>query len=549
MAIDPETIGTRLRRSLWTPGGQVIGVALATIISTLSLLILTKNLLFATAGTVERRISAYAPTVEFRIADGDAEGAVTCKVGASVSKSDGTPVTTEDGLSVILLDEEGKTVAQSALGPVAESGDSEDAEAQMLAEVPLDMAGYDAVVTMRVISTDDDTDLDATGFNQEILGAVTQAKRALAGDMEPSPAEESQDMPATEQRPRYSDSDFSDTFIIGDSVLALSAREGGYGDKVSEHLPGVAYDVESGRYYDSDVAGDPDDGMIDIARRVAGKYDRYVIECGINDAGLTPTMAQSFVDTLLRDDVQIFFVNQRVIGGADDMTCATIRDIASRNERVYEVDWNSLCSGNEGAWLLDNCHPNADGADRLAGLIHDVMAEHASDVMVDVEIPSEGDDASGPGQPSAEGVDAVLAWQDSEDIVRADLRISTDAEIEGWGQRIDDYLAGTELAGYGHLFASMAATYQVDPRLSPAISTIESGNGAICAAPYNAWGWGGPGNWASWSSWEEAIEGHVSGLARNGYASMGAEECAMYCDWGYWDGDPSFCLKTEVLKI
>ena len=91
--------------------------------------------------------------------------------------------------------------------------------------------------------------------------------------------------------------------------------------------------------------------------------------------------------------------------------------------------------------------------------------------------------------------------------------------------------------------------YQVDPRLSPAISTIESGKGAVCAASHNAWGWGGPGGWRSWGSWEEAIEGHVSGLANNGYASMGAEECARYCSWSYWDGDPNFCLKTEVLKI
>jgi hypothetical protein len=30
---------------------------------------------------------------------------------------------------------------------------------------------------------------------------------------------------------------------------------------------------------------------------------------------------------------------------------------------------------------------------------------------------------------------------------------------------------------------------------------------------------------------------------------MGWAECTAYCDEGYWDGDPSFCLKGEVLKI
>lgn len=146
-------------------------------------------------------------------------------------------------------------------------------------------------------------------------------------------------------------------------------------------------------------------------------------------------------------------------------------------------------------------------------------------------------------------VAAVMVWHDSDDIERADLRISTDAEIEGWARRIDAYLDGSPLAGYGHLFAELAAEYQVDPRLSPAISTMESTKGTYCVASHNAWGWGGPGNWASWDSWESAIEGHVSGLARGGYASMGAAECARYCDWSYWDGDPSLCLKNEVLKV
>ena len=144
---------------------------------------------------------------------------------------------------------------------------------------------------------------------------------------------------------------------------------------------------------------------------------------------------------------------------------------------------------------------------------------------------------------------AAMEWEDSEDIDRADLRISTPAEIRAWGKRIDAYLEGTTLEGYGNLFAECAAEYEVDPRLSPAISRLESGCGAVCAAPHNAWGWGGPGGWRSWGSWEEAIDGHVSGLASGGYASMGVEECTRYCSASYWDGNPGFCLKTEVLSI
>lgn len=157
--------------------------------------------------------------------------------------------------------------------------------------------------------------------------------------------------------------------------------------------------------------------------------------------------------------------------------------------------------------------------------------------------------APSPEEMEAAEEQAAMEWVDAEDIDRADLRISTPAEIRAWGRRIDAYLEGTTLEGYGPLFAECAAEYDVDPRLSPAISRLESGCGAICAAPHNAWGWGGPGGWRSWDSWEEAIEGHVSGLSSGGYASMGVEECSRYCDAAYWDGNPSFCLKTEVLSI
>lgn len=540
MGADIRATVAMARRLLRTPQGQVIGVVMATVATTLSLLVLTKNIMFATAAEPNRSLALAQPSVEFS-QDGD-DGTVTCRISTSVTKSDGTPVTEDGDLSVTLRDEEGKVVATAPLSP---SGDGEGND--LSAMFRLSPEEYKASVTMMVVPSSDDIDLDDSKFNENLPQVILEAKHSFAdkqegvataegGQQEPTPQEE------TPQRPRYSGTDFSDTFVIGDSVLALSAREGGYGDKVSESLPGVEYDVESGRYYDSDVAGDPDDGMIDIARRVAGEYDRYVIECGINDTGLTRSMADEFIGTLMREDTQIFFVNQRVIGGADDTTCSTIREVASENERVYEIDWNSLCSGNEQAWLVDNCHPNAEGAEALAGLIRDTMAAHAADVMVSDEKDDEEPD-------DAESVEDVLSWRDSEDIERADLRISTEAEIEGWARRIDAYLDGTELAGYGRLFAECAATYQVDPRLSPAISTIESGNGSVCVTDYNAWGWGGPGNWASWSSWEEAIEAHVSGLARNGYASMGQEECSMYCDAGYWDGDPSFCLKTEVLKI
>lgn len=81
--------------------------------------------------------------------------------------------------------------------------------------------------------------------------------------------------------------------------------------------------------------------------------------------------------------------------------------------------------------------------------------------------------------------------------------------VAKWSGRIDAYLSGSPLSGYGSTFAEAAWDYGVDPRFSPAISAVESTKGAYCFLPHNAWGWGS----SSWGSWEEAIRSHVSGLA------------------------------------
>ena len=99
------------------------------------------------------------------------------------------------------------------------------------------------------------------------------------------------------------------------------------------------------------------------------------------------------------------------------------------------------------------------------------------------------------------------------------------AFVSSWGARIDAYLAGSALAGQGATFAAAAWDYGVDPRFSPAIAFVESTLGAQCFLPHNAWGWGS----ASWSSWEEAIYAHVSGLARIYGAGLTYEGACMYC--------------------
>ena len=107
-----------------------------------------------------------------------------------------------------------------------------------------------------------------------------------------------------------------------------------------------------------------------------------------------------------------------------------------------------------------------------------------------------------------------------------------DAFVNKWAPRIDAYLAGSPLGGYGRTFAEAAWDYNVDPRWSPAISCIESSKGAICFRPHNAWGWGS----ASWGDWDTAIRSHVAGLSAGYGYTITPSAAQMYCPptWQDW---------------
>ena len=100
-----------------------------------------------------------------------------------------------------------------------------------------------------------------------------------------------------------------------------------------------------------------------------------------------------------------------------------------------------------------------------------------------------------------------------------------EAFVAEWAPRIDAYLAGSPLAGQGSTFAEAAWEYGCDPRLSPAISMVESSQGRHCFLPHNAWGWGS----SSWGSWEEAIWAHVAGLAAGYGGQLTYAGAQKYC--------------------
>lgn len=109
---------------------------------------------------------------------------------------------------------------------------------------------------------------------------------------------------------------------------------------------------------------------------------------------------------------------------------------------------------------------------------------------------------------------------------------SYDEFINTWTNRINNYLAGSPLAGYGRTFAEAAWNSGVDPRWSPAIATIESTKGMYCFRPYNAWGWMGQ----SFGSWDEAITAHVAYLGRVYGPTITTAAAQKYCPptWQDW---------------
>lgn len=118
------------------------------------------------------------------------------------------------------------------------------------------------------------------------------------------------------------------------------------------------------------------------------------------------------------------------------------------------------------------------------------------------------------------------------DLPAVDWSVGYEAFIAEWTSRIDAYLDGSPLAGYGAVFAQAAWENGVDPRWSPAISNTESGKGLVCFLPCNAWGWGDTG----WDSWESAIRAHVAGLGSGYGYCITLSAAQAYCppNWYSW---------------
>ena len=121
---------------------------------------------------------------------------------------------------------------------------------------------------------------------------------------------------------------------------------------------------------------------------------------------------------------------------------------------------------------------------------------------------------------------------------------TTSDEVSEWATRINNYLEGTALEGYGQQFAQAASDYGVDPRIAPAISGVESGWGQVTFKDHNAWGWGSQ----SWSDWDTAINDYVEGYSDIYGSTVTLEGAEMYASNDIYDVWYSTVL-SEMDKI
>lgn len=94
-------------------------------------------------------------------------------------------------------------------------------------------------------------------------------------------------------------------------------------------------------------------------------------------------------------------------------------------------------------------------------------------------------------------------------------------------------------------FVKMADIYNLDYRLLPSITGVESGFGkALPTNSYNAWGWGIYGNHITYfSSWKEAIETISKELRERFMNKWGTKN--VYDIGKYYASDPEWAVKVS----
>lgn len=219
---------------------------------------------------------------------------------------------------------------------------------------------------------------------------------------------------------KYTKGVFTDTILLGDSIMVLSTAA------LKSAMPGITIEAFSGRYIDQSGDAEPEPlvagrGVLGHTKDVSGKFKRYVIGTGNNEAdGMSPEKAQEFVSSLPSDS-DIFFVTE-FSGNNQAGTANTnnaIQSVAGASN-VHIIDWyGKVKSTADESWnspLLcdDKIHPKEpDGTKEYAELVKQALDSIAGtgkglsgnqQIVVDaamsqlgVPYPMNGEDGEQPG--------------------------------------------------------------------------------------------------------------------------------------------------------
>lgn len=206
-------------------------------------------------------------------------------------------------------------------------------------------------------------------------GADTAQGSGTGQTSSPKPAPEPSYIPTDDTikcyaLPQYAD-DFSDTFMVGDSVMHLVSGS------IFDLMPAATINASSGRTMETGGPNEgesPDLGILDIIRADGGNgYERYVIGAPANEGGgMSYATGEEIVCAL--GGKPVWFVTQMVTNNSSSTanTNSTIDVLCANYPNAHKIDWYQACIEHP-EYLVDNAHASDEGARVYADLIYTAL--------------------------------------------------------------------------------------------------------------------------------------------------------------------------------
>lgn len=157
----------------------------------------------------------------------------------------------------------------------------------------------------------------------------------------------------------FSDTDYSDTVFVGDSMMAIRKSQ------LAAAFPGAEIKAKS---------GEPFSYILGQVQSIQGNVNRVVIGMGNNDwAGVSVDQANQLLGLL--SGKHIYLIKMLVTNNktSTNTTNQTIDTVARQNPNVHIIDWYGAVINNPGKYIKDNVHQSDDGFSLYVDLIRKAL--------------------------------------------------------------------------------------------------------------------------------------------------------------------------------